>query len=46
MIQVQLLTGMRPGEVVLMRGCDLNIANDVWEYRRPVTRRNTITGSE
>ena len=32
MIQLQLLTGMRPGEVVLMRGCDLNITDNVWEY--------------
>ena len=32
MIQVQQLTGMRPGEVTAMRGCDLNMAGDVWEY--------------
>ena len=32
MIQLQLLTGMRPGEVVLMRGCDLDITGKVWEY--------------
>jgi hypothetical protein len=23
---------MRPGEVVIMRGCDLNTAGRVWEY--------------
>lgn len=32
-IQVQLLTGMRPGEVLAMRGCDLNMSGSVWEYR-------------
>lgn len=33
MVQLQLLTGMRSGEVVIMRGCDLNVSGDVWEYR-------------
>ena len=32
MIQVQLLTGMRPGEVVSMRLCDLNMGGEVWTY--------------
>lgn len=32
MIQLQLLTGMRPGEVMQMRGCDLTMAGDLWEY--------------
>jgi integrase len=32
MIQLQLATGMRPGEVIRMRGCDLNMAGKVWEY--------------
>lgn len=32
MIQLQPLTGMRPGEVVLMRGCDLNTSGRVWEF--------------
>jgi integrase len=32
MIQLQLLTGMRPGEVVVMRGCDLNMTGPVWTY--------------
>lgn len=32
MIQVQQLTGMRPGEVTAMRGCDLNTSGAVWEY--------------
>ena len=33
MIDVQLLTGMRPGEVVLMRTCDIDRSADVWVYR-------------
>jgi integrase len=32
MIQLQLATGMRPGEVRIMRGCDLNIWGEIWEY--------------
>ena len=32
MIRLQLLTGMRPGEVILMRPCDLDTATDVWTY--------------
>ncbi len=32
MIQLQALTGMRPGEVVLMRGSDLTMHGDTWEY--------------
>ncbi|HOW71368.1 MAG TPA: tyrosine-type recombinase/integrase [Phycisphaerae bacterium] len=33
MIQVQMLTGMRPGEVTIMRGCDLDTSGRVWVYR-------------
>ena len=35
MIRVQLLTGMRPGEVVIIRPCDIDrtSAKDVWIYR-------------
>lgn len=33
MIQLQRLTGMRPGEVVLMRPCDVERGDDVWIYR-------------
>ena len=32
MVQVQLFTGMRPGEVMVIRGCDLNMAGRAWEY--------------
>ena len=30
MIELQRLTGMRPGEVTAMRGCDLNTSGKVW----------------
>lgn len=32
MIRMQLLTGMRPGEVCSLRPCDLDRTEDVWEY--------------
>jgi integrase len=32
MIQLQRLTGMRPGEVVVMRGADIDRSGDVWVY--------------
>lgn len=33
MIDLQLLTGMRPGEVRIMRGCDLDMVGVSWRYR-------------
>jgi integrase len=35
MAQLQLYTGMRPGEVRVMRGCDLDVSGAVWLYRPP-----------
>lgn len=32
MVQIQLLTGMRPGEVVGMKGSELVTGSEVWEY--------------
>ncbi|XAL98890.1 tyrosine-type recombinase/integrase [Phycisphaeraceae bacterium D3-23] len=32
MIDLQLLTGMRPGEVRIMRGCDLDMNGASWRY--------------
>lgn len=32
MIRVQLLAGMRPGEVRLMRPCDIDRSDDIWVY--------------
>ena len=33
MIQLQLATGMRPGEVRLMHLRDIEMSGEVWEYR-------------
>ena len=33
MIELQNLTGMRPGEVMTMRGCDIDQSGPVWTYR-------------
>ncbi len=33
MIEVQRLTGARPGEVIIMRGIDLDMSGSVWLYR-------------
>lgn len=35
MIQLQLLSGARPGEICLMRGCDLDTSGPVWVYSPP-----------
>lgn len=33
MIQLQLRTGMRPGEVCIIRASDIDVSGPVWEYR-------------
>jgi integrase len=33
MVRLQLATAMRPGELVIMRACDLNMSGAIWEYR-------------
>jgi integrase len=33
MVELQLLAGMRPGEVVVMRACDIDMVGKVWLYR-------------
>ena len=43
MIDLQLLTGMRPGEVCSMRACDLDLSGEIWLYR-PVSHKNTWRG--
>ncbi|MCA9070743.1 MAG: site-specific integrase, partial [Planctomycetaceae bacterium] len=32
MVRIQRLTGMRPGEVCIMRPCDIDRSSDPWEY--------------
>ncbi len=43
MVEVQRLTGMRPGEVVLIRACDIDRTGDVWLYE-PFTHKNRWRG--
>lgn len=33
MVELQRLTGMRAGEVCIMRGCDINVSASIWEYK-------------
>jgi integrase len=33
MVRLQLETGMRPGELVVMRGCDIDMTGTIWLYR-------------
>jgi integrase len=33
LIDLQLLTAMRPGEAIIMRGCDLDMTGRIWVYR-------------
>ena len=35
MVEVQRLTGMRPGEVVQIRPCDIDRSGDVWLFKPP-----------
>lgn len=39
MVELQWLTGMRPGEVRTIRGCDIDRTDEVWVYR-PVRHKN------
>lgn len=32
MVQLQLVTGMRPGEVTAVRGVDITMGGPLWEY--------------
>lgn len=32
MVELQLVTGCRPGELCILRPCDLDLSADVWEY--------------
>jgi integrase len=45
MIRLQRLTGMRPGEAVIMRGMDLDTSGKVWVYR-PSGHKNKHRGHE
>ncbi len=43
MVELQLVTGMRPGEVVAIRPADIDQSGEVWVYR-PVQHKNTYRG--
>jgi integrase len=45
MVQLQLLTGMRPGEARVMRACDIDTTGDVWLYR-PRQHKTAHRGKE
>ncbi len=45
MIELQRLTGMRPGEVVIMRTCDLDTSGRIWVYR-PLEHKTEHHGKE
>jgi integrase len=45
MVRVQLLTGCRAGEVMVMRGCDLEPGEPTWTYR-PAAHKNAWRGQE
>jgi integrase len=45
MIQVQQLTGMRPGEVTTMRGCDVDTTGSIWLYA-PASHKTEHLGFE
>lgn len=45
MIRLQLLSGMRPGEVCRMRRVDIDRTGDVWEYR-PASHKTEHHGRE
>src|SRR5262249_55675180 len=45
MVELQRLTGCRPGEVMAMRAIDLAMSGPVWSYR-PASHKNTHRGLE
>lgn len=45
MVRLQLLTGMRPGEVCLMRTCDIDTTGTLWVYR-PTSHKTQWHGHE
>ncbi len=45
MIRLQLASAMRPGEVVIMRACDLNMSGPIWEYQPETWKTEHHAGS-
>ena len=45
MVKLQLITGMRPGEVVIMRGMDIDTAGNLWMFK-PARHKTQSQGHE
>ena len=45
MIRLQLLTGMRPGELLLMRPCDIDRGGPIWIFR-PARHKHEHQGGQ
>jgi integrase len=45
MVELQLLTAGRPGEIVIARACDMDMSGSVWLYR-PARHKNSWRGHE
>lgn len=45
MVRLQLLSGARPGEMVILRPCDIDMSGKVWLYR-PALHKNSWRGHE
>jgi integrase len=45
MVRLQLASAMRPGEVCIMRACDLNMTGAVWEFRPETFKTEHHAGS-
>ena len=43
MVELQLLTAMRPGEVVVLKPCDIDMRDDIWVYK-PESHKNAWRG--
>ncbi len=45
MVQLQMVTGARPGEIVVLRPCDVDMQSAVWLYR-PTQHKNAWRGHD
>jgi len=45
MVELQMLTGMRPGEVCILRPCDIDMTGKIWLYR-PAEHKTAIHGHQ
>ena len=43
MVQLQAFSGARPGELCIMRGCDIDTTSTPWKYR-PASHKNAHRG--